>query len=160
VSPDEALAATVRQEWGRLVALLLAQFRRLDLVEDALADAVESAARTWQRDGVPARPAAWLTTAARRRVVDRLRAEAMALRKQPLIVMDERSSGMRSAMADPGDLVEDDVLRLVLMCCHPALAPEVASALWSGCRPPTSLASFSCPSRRWPPASPGGSARS
>ena len=130
MTPDEVLARTVREEWGRLVALLLAQFRRLDLVEDALADAVEAAARTWPRDGVPDRPPAWLMTAARRRVLDRLRAEAMAARKVPVLVVDARSAAAAAApMADPGDLVEDDRLRLVLMCCHPALAPEVASAL-------------------------------
>ncbi len=130
MSPDEALAATVREEWGRLVALLLAQFRRLDLVEDALADAVEVAARRWPTDGAPDTPAAWLLTTARRRVLDRLRAEAMALRRQPLVVVEASRPGSGGAvMADPGGLVEDDVLRLVLMCCHPALAPEVASAL-------------------------------
>ncbi|HMM96438.1 DUF6596 domain-containing protein [Phycicoccus sp.] len=128
MTPEEALAAAVRDEWGRLVALLLGQFRRLDLVEDALGDAVEAAARHWPADGVPERPAAWLLTAARRRVVDRLRAEAMAARKEPLLVVDATRPG-GGAMADPGDLVEDDRLRLVLMCCHPALAPEVASAL-------------------------------
>jgi RNA polymerase sigma-70 factor (ECF subfamily) len=130
VTPDEVLAATVREEWGRLVALLLAQFRRLDLVEDALGDAVESAARRWPADGAPDNPAAWLLTAARRRVLDRLRAEAMALRREPLVVLEaERSASGGGVMADPGGLVEDDLLRLVLMCCHPALAPEVASAL-------------------------------
>ena len=130
MSPDEALAATVREEWGRLVALLLAQFRRLDLVEDALADAVEVAARRWPTDGAPDTPAAWLLTTARRRVLDRLRAEAMALRRQPLVVVEASRPGSGgTVMADPGGLVEDDVLRLVLMCCHPALAPEVASAL-------------------------------
>ena len=124
----DALARTVREEWGRLVALLLARFRRLDLVEDALADAVEAAARRWPEDGVPDRPAAWLHTSARRRVLDRLRAEAMARRKEPLLVA-ESELREHPAMADPGDLVEDDVLRLVLMCTHPALAPEAASAL-------------------------------
>jgi len=128
VTPDEALARAVREEWGRLVALLLAQFRRLDLVEDALADAVEAAARTWPRDGIPDRPPAWLLTAARRRVLDRLRAEAMAARREPLLLVDERQQRPR-AMVDPGGLVEDDRLRLVLMCCHPALALDVASAL-------------------------------
>ena len=129
MSADEALAATVRTEWGRLVALLLGRFRRLDLVEDALGDAVESAARRWPADGVPDNPAAWLHTAARRRVLDRLRAEAMAARKEPLLVVEAERGGSGGAMADPGGLVEDDVLRLVLMCCHPALATEVASAL-------------------------------
>jgi len=124
------LETVVREEWGRLASLLLAQYRRLDLVEDALGDAVEAAARLWSTDAPPANPPAWLLTTARRRVVDRLRAESMAHRKAPLLVTDavhrQESWG---AMADPGDLVEDDLLRLVLMCTHPALAPEAASAL-------------------------------
>ena len=125
-----ALETVVRGEWGRLTSLLLAQFRRLDLVEDALGDAVEAAARRWPVDGVPDTPAAWLLTTARRRVVDRLRAESMAQRKVPLLVTDaeRREEGART-MADPGDLVEDDLLRLVLMCTHPALATEAACAL-------------------------------
>ena len=124
------LERVVREEWGRLVALLLAQFRRLDLVEDALGDAVEAASRTWPADGVPANPPAWLMTAARRRVLDRLRTEDVARRKEPLLLLDaeQHQEGARS-MADAGSLVEDDVLRLVLMCAHPALAPEAASAL-------------------------------
>jgi predicted RNA polymerase sigma factor len=127
---EPALETVVRGEWGRLTSLLLAQFRRLDLVEDALGDAVEAAARRWPVDGVPDNPAAWLLTAARRRVVDRLRAESMAQRKAPLLVTDaeRREEGART-MADPGDLVEDDLLRLVLMCTHPALATESACAL-------------------------------
>ena len=125
-----ALATVVREEWGRLTSLLIARFRRLDLVEDALADAVEAAARRWPEDGVPDNPAAWLMTSARRRVVDRLRAEAMAQRKAPLLITDveRREEGSRT-MADPGDLVEDDLLRLVLMCTHPALSTDAASAL-------------------------------
>jgi predicted RNA polymerase sigma factor len=130
VSAVAGLEQVVREEWGRLTSLLLAQFRRLDLVEDALGDAVEAATRRWPDDGVPDNPAAWLHTAARRRVLDRLRAESMARRKEPLLVTDAelRQEG-GAAMADPGGLVEDDRLRLVLMCTHPALAPEAASAL-------------------------------
>ncbi|WP_286958551.1 MULTISPECIES: RNA polymerase sigma factor [Arsenicicoccus] len=131
--PDASLAllgSVVREEWGRLTSLLLARFRRLDLVEDALADAVEAAARRWPVDGVPDSPVAWLHTAAARRVLDRLRAEAMQHRRMPLLVSDiQRTAGSGGAMADPGGLVEDDLLRLVLMCTHPALAPEAASAL-------------------------------
>ena len=130
MSAEAGLEQVVREEWGRLTSLLLGQFRRLDLVEDALGDAVEAAARRWPDDGVPDNPAAWLHTAARRRVLDRLRAESMARRKEPLLVTDAelRQEG-GTAMADPGGLVEDDRLRLVLMCAHPALAPEAASAL-------------------------------
>jgi RNA polymerase sigma-70 factor (ECF subfamily) len=128
--PQAVLEAVVREEWGRLTSLLLAQYRRLDLVEDALGDAVEAAARRWPVDGAPDKPAAWLLTTARRRVIDRVRAESMAHRKAPLLVTDaEHRQQQLAAMADPGGLVEDDLLRLVLMCTHPALAPEAASAL-------------------------------
>ncbi len=124
------LETVVQEEWGRLTSLLLAQYRRLDLVEDALGDAVEAAARRWPMDGAPDSPSAWLLTTARRRAVDRLRAESMAQRKARLLVTDaEHLQEGPAAMADPGGLVEDDLLRLVLMCTHPALAPEAASAL-------------------------------
>ena len=122
-----------RDEWGRLLALLVGQFRRLDLAEDALADAFEAAARTWPPDGIPANPPAWLLTAARRRAVDRLRAEAVAARKEPLLVVDARTQEeAQRAMADPGDqlgALADERLRLVFLCAHPALAPEAAAAL-------------------------------
>lgn len=128
--PHEVLDATVREQWGRLTSLLLAQFRRLDLVEDALADAVEAAARHWAGRGVPDNPSAWLMTTARRRLLDQLRAEAMMRRKGTLLVTDaERQQEIVTTMADPGGLVDDDLLRLVMMCAHPALAPEAASAL-------------------------------
>lgn len=125
---DEVLAAVVRQQWGRIVAALLARYRRLDLVEDALADAVEAAARTWPRSAVPAEPAAWLTTTAKNRILDRLRAEAMALRKAPLLITEvERAD--RGVRVATGAEVEDDLLRLVLMVTHPAVDPAAASAL-------------------------------
>jgi RNA polymerase sigma-70 factor (ECF subfamily) len=123
------LATTVREEWGHLVALLLARYRRLDLVEDALGDAVEAAARTWPTAGVPDNPAAWLHTTAGRRIIDRLRSEATAQRVEPLLVIESARREGGRVMADPGELVEDDLLRLVLMCTHPALGPEAASAL-------------------------------
>lgn len=127
---DEAVAQVVREEWGRLIAQLLARFRRLDLVEDALGDAVESATRTWREHGVPESPGAWLLTAASRRMLDRLRAEAVHQRRAPLLLTEaERNHSGRATMIDPGGLVEDDTLRLVLLCTHPALAPEAAAAL-------------------------------
>jgi len=119
-----------RDEWGRVLALLVAQYRRLDLAEDALADAFLAATRTWPRDGVPSNPPAWLLTAARRRVVDRLRAEAMAVRKHPLLVVEaDVTQRAHAVLADPGGLVPDERLRLLLLCAHPALSTEAASAL-------------------------------
>ncbi|WP_067432102.1 RNA polymerase sigma factor [Nocardioides jensenii] len=128
--PAGVLDATVREQWGRLTSLLLGHYRRLDLVEDALGDAVEAAARHWPARGVPDNPAAWLLTTARRRLVDQLRAESMARRKGVLLVTDaERRQESGRVMADPGGVVDDDLLRLVMMCAHPALSREAASAL-------------------------------
>ena len=129
-APEIALEEAFREHWGRLLALLVAQFRRLDLAEDGLGEAFESAARHWSAEGVPGNPAAWLLTAARRRVLDRLRAEAVAARKEPLLVVDAQTRhDAAGVMADPGGLVADERLRLVFLCAHPSLAPESAAAL-------------------------------
>ena len=136
MSTDDALAAAWRDHWARLLAALVARYRRPDLAEDALADAFAAAARTWPVDGVPANPAGCLRTAAGRRVLDRLRAEAVALRKEPLMVVEERArpgpgepGADTGADADDGAHVPDERLRLVFACCHPALAPEARAAL-------------------------------
>ncbi len=122
--------AVFRDEWGRLLALLVAQFRRLDLAEDGLADAFEAAARHWSQEEVPRNPAAWLLTTARRRVLDRLRAEAVAARKEPLLVVDAQLTQQAARVrVDPGDLIADERLRLVFLCTHPSLAPDSAAAL-------------------------------
>ena len=131
--PEEAaLEKLVRDEWGRLLALLVARYRRLDLAEDGLADAFEGAARTWPGDGVPVNPAAWLLVAARRRITDRLRAEAVATRKLPLLAVEaDVAEEAQRTMADPGERggVADERLRLVLLCAHPSLPREAAAAL-------------------------------
>jgi RNA polymerase sigma-70 factor (ECF subfamily) len=125
-----ALEDVWRDEWGRLLALLVARYRRLDLAEDGLGDAFEAAARTWPTAGTPANPAGWLLTAARNRILDRLRAEAVAARRQPLLVVEaELTEEAQRVMADAGDVQYDERLRLVLLCAHPALASESAAAL-------------------------------
>lgn len=112
------------------MALLVAQYRRLDLAEDGLADAFEAAARTWTTDGVPANPAAWLLTTARRKIVDRLRAEAVAARKLPLLAVEaDLQEEAQRTMADAGSALTDERLRLVLLCAHPSLSHESAAAL-------------------------------
>ena len=123
--PEQALAATHRAEWGRLLSLLVARTRRLDLVEDALGEAFARAAGRWPIDGVPANPAGWLYTAAYRQIVGRLRAEAVAGRKAPLLAV--RPGWV--APDDPGDRLGDERLHLILLCCHPALSAESQSAL-------------------------------
>ena len=166
MTPDDVLAATVREEWGRLVALLLAQFRRLDLVEDALADAVEAAARTWPRDGAPERPAAWLMTTARRRVVDRLRAEAVALRKEPLLVVDAQADRRPTEEPWPTPVTSSTTTCCASCSCaatrrsRPRWRVRSPCASSSVCPPTTSRGSSSCRCRRWPRGSREGSARS
>lgn len=120
----------MRDEWGRLLALLVAQYRRLDLAEDGLGDAVEAAARTWPTAGVPSNPTAWLLTAARRRITDRIRSEQVLVRKMPLLAVDaETRAGAQRVMADSGEVLVDERLRLVLLCAHPTLSGEAAAAL-------------------------------
>ncbi len=130
------LEGLLREEWGRLVALLVAQYRRLDLAEDGLGDAFEAAARTWPAAGVPANPPAWLITAARRRILDRLRTEAVATRKLPLLVVEaelieeaQRTMASVDGAGGAGGVVTDERLRLVLLCAHPSLPTASAAAL-------------------------------
>jgi RNA polymerase sigma-70 factor (ECF subfamily) len=140
MSAAAALEEAYRRSWGPLMALLVGRFRRIDLAEEGLAEAFARAARHWPRDGVPDDPAAWLHTAARRRALDLLRAEAIRERKVRLLVVDEQQRHDAGARAearareevedvlDPAH-VRDDVLRLVFLCCHPALSVEARAAL-------------------------------
>src|SRR5262249_25575241 len=124
---DEAVLETAldiprREQWGPLAALRVAQSRRLDLAEDGLADAFEAAARTWPRDGVPANPPAWLLTSARRRILDRLRAEAVAAKRLPVLAVEaELQEEVQRVMADAGEPVRDERLRVGVLCGQPAL---------------------------------------
>lgn len=122
---ETALAEAFREEWGQVVATLIRITGDWDLAEECAQDAFALALRSWPRDGVPDRPGAWLTTAARNRATDRLRRDtvgAAKLREAALMhVPDER---------DPDDSgVTDDRLRLIFTCCHPALATEAQVAL-------------------------------
>ena len=129
-SLEELLGALLREEWGRLLALLVSRFRRLDLAEDGLGEAFEAATRRWPSGGVPDNPQAWLLTAARRNILDRMRAEAVAARKFPLLVVDtDLAEDARRVMADAGETLVDERLRLVLLCAHPSLSREAAAAL-------------------------------
>ena len=118
----EPLEEILRLEGGQVLATLCRMTGDLDLAEDALSDAVVSALEQWPVHGLPDRPAAWLTTVARRRAVDRLRRESRRTDKEEQAVAD-----------DPDPLepmtVHDDQLRLIFTCCHPALAPEARVAL-------------------------------
>jgi RNA polymerase sigma-70 factor (ECF subfamily) len=104
----DALSTALRDEWGRVLALLVAQYRRLDLAEDGLADAFEAAARTWPGSGVPDNPAGWLLTTARRRVLDRIRTESVAARTLPMLAVEaDLQEEAQRVMADAGEQVRD-----------------------------------------------------
>jgi RNA polymerase sigma-70 factor, ECF subfamily len=125
-SPEpRTLASVHRTEWGRLLSLLVARTRRLDLAEDALGEAFARAAERWSATGVPDNPGGWLYTTAHRQVVGRLRAEAVAGRKASLLAVRPDWT----AQDGPVDELADDRLHLILLCCHPALPRESQSAL-------------------------------
>lgn len=127
---SDALARAADEHWGRLVALVAAQFRRLDLAEDSVQDAFAAAARHWPRSGVPRNPPAWLLTAARRRVLDSLRGEATAQRYAPQLIVDARTEAAAAAVITPEDgEIADERLRLLFTCCHPALPQGGSAAL-------------------------------
>ncbi|GIG64681.1 RNA polymerase sigma factor [Phytomonospora endophytica] len=113
-----------RDHYGRLLALLAAEYRSLDTAEEALADAYAKAVAGWHGHTVPANPAAWLLTVARHAATDRLRRDATARRKMPLLITGDDDQ----PRTDTGP-VPDERLRLVYTCCHPALAPAARIAL-------------------------------
>jgi RNA polymerase sigma-70 factor (ECF subfamily) len=121
-----AVADAHRHEWARVLAATVRVTRDLDLAEECVQDAYARALVTWSATGVPRSPGAWLTTTARNRALDLLRHEATARRALPLLVSDEVEAGPEDQL--PED-IPDDRLRLVLTCCHPALAPEARVAL-------------------------------
>ncbi|TDD66430.1 RNA polymerase sigma factor [Jiangella aurantiaca] len=106
--------------------------RDLDAAEEAVQDAYVQALTRWARDGVPAKPAAWLTTVARRTALNNLRRQRTLQAKLPLLVMDVDDGGRDSvaaAVLDDAAPIPDDRLRLVFTCCHPALSREAQVAL-------------------------------
>lgn len=131
---EAALAQAFRDEWGSVVATLIRVTGDWDLAEECAQDAFALAVRTWPRDGVPGRPGAWLTTAARNRAVDRLRRAAVGagkLREAALLAVPDEPATVHSGVSGAGDVggFEDDRLRLIFTCCHPALAFEAQVAL-------------------------------
>jgi RNA polymerase sigma-70 factor, ECF subfamily len=138
--PQPALPEDVfRAESGRVLGALMRRFGDLDLAEDAYQDACLSALETWPRDGVPTNPGAWLTTASRNKALDRLRREQQRLGRETeslglrLDRPQERTAPGSDELADLGDpagvLDDDDQLRLLFLCCHPAIGEQAQVAL-------------------------------
>lgn len=127
MSSTDARAAIVRvhrEEWARIVASLTRRFGDLDLAEECAAEAFAIAVERWPSDGVPPNPGAWLTTTANRKAIDRIRREHRRDDKQREALMLHDDEPAPSVGA-----VDDDRLRLIFICCHPALAPEARVAL-------------------------------
>ncbi len=124
---DRALAEIHRTDWGRLLSLLVARTRRLDLAEDALGEAFVRAGERWPTAGVPTNPAGWLYTTASRVVIGHLRSEAIHGRKAPLLAA--RGDWVQPPVTDDIGELEDERLALILLCCHPALHLSSRSAL-------------------------------
>jgi RNA polymerase sigma-70 factor (ECF subfamily) len=110
-----------RVEWPRLVASLTRRFGDLDVAEEAAGEAVLAAVTHW-RERMPPNPGGWLTTTATRKAIDRLRRESQRGTKHSEALVWQRAP-------EPAHGVEDDQLRLIFTCCHPALAPEARLAL-------------------------------
>ncbi|MER7547898.1 RNA polymerase sigma factor [Spirillospora sp. NPDC127506] len=112
-----------REEHGRAVAVLVRVFGDVDVAEEAVQDAFVEAVRRWPSDGTPPSPAGWIITTARNKAIDRLRREALRDGKQAEAVL----IGGGEPVVDGG--VEDDRLRLMFTCCHPALGLQARVAL-------------------------------
>src|SRR5207253_8103930 len=123
---EAAVAQAFREEWGRVVATLIGVTGDWDLAEEGAQDAFAVALERWAREGVPRNPGAWLTTTARNRAIDRLRRATTGAAKL-------QEAAMLSPTDEPKDPdrsgVEDDRLRLIFTCCHPALSLEAQVSL-------------------------------
>ncbi len=129
-----ALEHLLRTESGRVLGGLVRRFGDLDLAEDVFQEACLEALQRWPLDGVPGNPAAWLTTVARNRALDRVRRERLRPGKEADSLglregdADGQTTWSASTPDDEGPLADDE-LRLILLCCHPALAQDAQVAL-------------------------------
>ncbi|MGH2549214.1 MAG: RNA polymerase sigma factor, partial [Thermomicrobiales bacterium] len=124
IDVQKAIILAHQQEWARVVASLTRRFGDLDIAEEASAEAFATAIERWPADGVPPNPGAWLTTTANHKAIDRIRRENKRGEKQT-----EAHMLYGDNPPPPLGAIEDDRLRLMFTCCHPALAMETRVAL-------------------------------
>ncbi len=120
---------TFREESGKIVANLIRVFGDFDLAEDSVQEAFEVALEKWPVDGYPDNPAAWITTTARRRAIDKLRRRKVYDEKSAVMEAFQGEASVPTMPDDDGEALYDDRLRLIFTCCHPALAREAQVAL-------------------------------
>jgi RNA polymerase sigma-70 factor (ECF subfamily) len=127
---EATIAAVFREEYGKVVAGLVRKLGDIDLAEESVQDALVIATQRWPQTGVPPNPAAWITVTARNRALDRLRRESTRADRERRATMpelpDDTDAGDDPLAAQP---IDDDRLRLIFTCCHPALAAEAQVAL-------------------------------
>jgi RNA polymerase sigma-70 factor (ECF subfamily) len=121
-----AVDAIYRSESRRVFATLVRLLGDMDLAEEALHEAFRAALEQWPREGVPANPRAWLVSAGRYKAIDGIRRSA---RFDPLDEDTEQIAGSDDPESWAADEIEDDRLRLIFTCCHPALQPDAQVAL-------------------------------
>jgi RNA polymerase sigma-70 factor (ECF subfamily) len=125
-----AVDVAFREEWGRVVATLIRTTGDWDLAEECAQDAFAQALARWPKDGIPGRPGAWLTTAARNRAIDVLRRKAVGAAKlREVALATPPDPGPHPGHETDHSGVPDDRLRLMFTCCHPALSLEARVAL-------------------------------
>ena len=128
--PHERLARIYREEAARVLATLIRLLGDFDVAEEAMQDAFAAALTQWERDGVPSNPRAWLVSAGRHRAIDRMRRDArFAARAAEIAAESGAAAPATEATTDDDSGVEDDRLRLIFTCCHPALSREAQVAL-------------------------------
>jgi RNA polymerase sigma-70 factor, ECF subfamily len=127
--PPEAVERVFREERAAILATLIRHVGDFQLAEEAVQDAFAAAVATWPRDGVPSNPGAWLTTAARRRAIDRLRRTRSLSDRTDRLSELARLDAQEHPSVTEESLVADDRLRLIFTCCHPALAMPARVAL-------------------------------
>lgn len=128
MEPDD-LERIYRRESGRCVATLIRVLGDVDLAEDAVAEAFAIAAETWPARGVPPNPGGWVTTTARNRAIDRIRRESTRDRRHRAAALLHDPEPSTDDVSGDVTVVADDQLRLIFMCCHPALSPDAQVAL-------------------------------
>lgn len=119
----EAITRVHHEEWARVVASLTRRFGDLDIAEEAAADAFATAVERWPADGMPANPGAWLTTTANHKAIDRIGRENKRGDKH------REAQMLNDGAPEPVGAIDDERLRLIFTCCHPALAMQTRVAL-------------------------------